>query len=257
MDNLAITWFGWWGHLATQAAWIIQLGLIVHALRTGRSYWWCAVLLFMPVIGGLAYVVVELLPEISEGGRYSFINSLKPRSLIIQQMKAELAESDTVERRLDLATELFLAGKTQEAHDVAAECLHGVFHNDPHLLVQLVRYKLELGRGEEALAMLETIKGKLDRRVELTIVLLRARAYQLLGRNAEAVELLQPLVSGYLGEEPRYFLGVALAGSGHRDEACVIWRDIKTKFRKANKLWRRSEKRWYKLAGERLREKTS
>ena len=45
--------------------WLIQLALIIHVLKTGRSRYWILMLLFMPAIGGLAYLVIEIIPEFS------------------------------------------------------------------------------------------------------------------------------------------------------------------------------------------------
>src|SRR5215467_5608490 len=42
---------------------IVQALLIVHVIKTGRNQLWIWVLLFVPVGGGLAYLVVEILPE--------------------------------------------------------------------------------------------------------------------------------------------------------------------------------------------------
>jgi len=45
--------------------WIMQLALIVHVIKTGRSYYWIMFLLFVPLLGGLAYFLVEVLPQFS------------------------------------------------------------------------------------------------------------------------------------------------------------------------------------------------
>ena len=45
--------------------WLIQLALIIHVLKTDRSKYWILVLFFMPLIGGIAYLIIELLPEFS------------------------------------------------------------------------------------------------------------------------------------------------------------------------------------------------
>lgn len=45
--------------------WLIQLALIIHVLKTGRSRYWIMALLFMPMIGGIAYLMIEILPEFS------------------------------------------------------------------------------------------------------------------------------------------------------------------------------------------------
>ena len=49
--------------LSSIIIWSIQLALIIHVLKTGRSKYWILMLIFMPLIGGLAYLVIELLPE--------------------------------------------------------------------------------------------------------------------------------------------------------------------------------------------------
>ncbi len=45
--------------------WLVQLVLIIHVLKSGRNRYWIMALLFMPLIGGIAYLVIELLPEFS------------------------------------------------------------------------------------------------------------------------------------------------------------------------------------------------
>ena len=47
---------------------LVQVGLIVHVVKTGRNFLWMAAIGFLPIAGSLAYIVVELLPELF-GGR--------------------------------------------------------------------------------------------------------------------------------------------------------------------------------------------
>ena len=48
---------------------VVQILLIVHVLRTGRPFFWIFVLIFLPGIGALIYVAVEILPELLGGLR--------------------------------------------------------------------------------------------------------------------------------------------------------------------------------------------
>jgi hypothetical protein len=41
--------------------------------------------------------------------------------------------------------------------------------------------------------------------------------------------------------------------TGRMDDAIVIWRDIRTKFRRASPAWRRTERKWYKIATAKLK----
>ena len=237
--------------LVTKFLWLIQLGLIVHVFKTGRPYWWIWILLIAPAIGGLAYVLIELLPALRAPGGATV--AWKPRAWRIHQLRAALEETDTVKLRLTLAAELLAAHRPAEAHAVAEDCLHGVFRDDPHTLAAVARYRLEAGQFNDALAALDRIKLKADRMLALTVTLLRGRALVLAGRHAEAQAALREIVATHLGEEPRYFLAVSLQQSGDVAAARALWEDIRQRFRRAGRAWRRTEKRWFKLSAERLR----
>jgi hypothetical protein len=234
--------------------WLGQLALIVHVFKTGRPYWWFFVLLSAPAIGGIAYLLIEVLPEFrsargSGGGR-----SWKPRAWRIRDLRSELEESDTVKLRLALAGELLADGQTEEARRAAEECLQGVFRDDPHTLAAVARYRLEAGKGTEALQAIDKINTRADRMLAQDVALLRGRALLLIGKHHEAQAALRSVAETYLGEEPRYFLALSLQKSGAIDEAREIWMDIRKRFRRAGRGWRRAEKRWFKFAGERLKE---
>jgi len=232
--------------------WLVQLALVIHVFKTGRPYWWFWILLAAPVIGGLAYILIELLPEThAAGGGFTL---WKPRAWRIRELEAELEETDTIKLRLRLAAELLAAQKTAEACAVAEQGLAGAFRDDPHTLANVARYRLEAGKFAEALAALDKVKVEADRMLGSEVAFLRGWALVQAGRHAEAQPILRKIESVLLGEQPRYFLAVSLEQSGARAEARTIWQDIRKRFRRAGWGWRRSEKRWFKLAGERLKE---
>ncbi|HNB28949.1 MAG TPA: hypothetical protein PLR41_18410, partial [Alphaproteobacteria bacterium] len=41
---------------------LLQISVIIHAMKTGRPYYWIFIIMAFPVIGCLIYFVVELLP---------------------------------------------------------------------------------------------------------------------------------------------------------------------------------------------------
>ena len=49
-------------------SYLVNILLIVHALRTGRPFMWIFIIL-IPVIGPISYIVVELLPELANDYR--------------------------------------------------------------------------------------------------------------------------------------------------------------------------------------------
>lgn len=242
------------GAIAAKLAWLVQLGLIIHVLKTGRPYYWVWLLFMAPAIGGLAYAFIELAPDLrGTGGSFNW----KPRSWRIRDLRTELEETDTVKRRLALAAELLAAKQPADACKSAEDCLTGVWRDDPHTLAAVARYRLEAGKATEALAAIEKINVSRDKMLAVDVALLRGRALVAAGRHNEAQAALRTIADTYIGEEPRYFLAVSLDQSGQRPEAREIWDDIRKRFRRASRGWRRAEKRWFKLAGEKLKETKS
>ena len=240
--------------LVTKLLWLAQIGLIIHAFKTGRPFYWFWILLMAPALGGIAYVLVELLPDLNaSGGSFAW----KPRAWRIRELRAELEESDTVKLRLQLAAELFAAQQPAEACAIAEECLRGVFRDDSHTVAMVARYRLECGKTQEALALLENVKPETDRLLATQVAVLRGRALVTAGRDAEGQPILRAIEGSLFGEEPNYFLALSLAQSGHLAEARQLWHDIQKRFRRAGRGWRRSEKRWFKLTRDRLAETKS
>ncbi len=233
--------------------WVLQLALIVHVYQTGRPYWWIFVLFMAPFIGPVLYFFVEILPGLRGARGGGFLDSLKPRKWRIHDLRTRLEESDTHENRLALAAELSEAGDQQGAHDTALECLQGVFRDDGDSIVQVARYKVELGHFEDALALMARVKDLSDRRVAMHLALLRGDAGTGLGRYEEAEEAYHSIETRFIGEAVRAGLARVYAKTGRTAEALAIWRDIHAKYRRASASWRRSEKGWYRLAAAELK----
>ena len=59
---------------------------VVHAANTGRLFPWAYIILAIPVVGALAYVIVELLPEWMD-------------SMEVQQARRQVANTLDLEER--------------------------------------------------------------------------------------------------------------------------------------------------------------
>ncbi len=234
-----------------QLSWLLQIALIIHVYRTGRPYWWIWILFMAPLVGGLAYVLIELLPGFNSP--LGFLHSITPKSWKIAALRKELDESETVEKRINLAEALFDAGKVQEAHDLAVDCLAGVFKNDPRTLVDVARFKLALNQYREAYALLEAVNTTANRMLAIQVDVLRGDALLGLQRHVEAEAAYRKVSGKHTGEAPRAGLASVYEKTGRRDEAMALWKDIRAKFRKGNPAWRRAEHKWYKLATSKLK----
>jgi hypothetical protein len=67
---------------------VLDIMLVYHAARTGRLQPWAFIILMIPGIGALAYVAVELLPELLGGAhaqkaRRHVASRLDPRNYTV------------------------------------------------------------------------------------------------------------------------------------------------------------------------------
>lgn len=231
--------------------WIVQLALIVHVLRTGRPYWWIWILFAAPVIGGVAYFLVELAPDLR--GARGFIARLKPRKWRISDGRRQLEEADTVKNRLALAGELSDAGMASEAHEVAVECLRGVFKDDARTLVEVARFKIGISAYGDALALLNRVDTTGDRLLSIDLGLLKGDCLTGLGRYAEAGAAYEGVMDRCVGEAARAGMAVVYERTGRAGQAAAAWNAIRAKYRSAGPAWRRSERRWYRIAKARAK----
>jgi len=114
---------------------LVQAGLVVHCIKTGRNTIWIWVLILLPGAGALAYVAVELLPELlrSRGAR-SAVRGVKramdpEQDLRRAEQKVKLAGD--VHSRQHYAAELIRMGRPAEAVDVCRSMLTGIYDKDP------------------------------------------------------------------------------------------------------------------------------
>lgn len=239
------------GAVITKLVWLAQLAMIFHVFRTGRPYWWLLVLLFAPALGGLIYFFVEVLP----GWRWEDpTGGWRPRAMRVHEARAKVEETGTVQSRLELAGLLLAGGDTGGARQEAEACMQGVFRDDPMVLAEVARYRIEAADQAAALEALDRANPHGDHQLALKLALLRGRALVLAGRYDEAQEWLAKAEVGNLGDEPRYFRALALHLAGRTAEAREVWEEMRRHFRRAGRAWARTERKWFELATKRLSE---
>jgi hypothetical protein len=83
---------------------------------------------------------------------------------------------------------------------------------------------------------------------------LEARCLAGLGNKAAAEKIWKELEPGRLTEETSYRLALACLEAGDKEEGKNRLKEITTRFRKGNAIWRFQEKAWFKLAKQKLKE---
>ena len=228
--------------------WLIQLALVIHVLKTGRSRYWIMVLLFLPMIGGIAYLVIEVIPEFSgsiTGQRAvrNVKNTLNPGA-DLRQHEAAWSQSPNVDNGRRYAEALLDSGKTTEAEEIANQALKGLFATEPTLLLVKARIQFTQERMDAVVKTLESLQEHNPDFRNAEGHLLYARALEETGQLDQAVREYSA-VSGYFpGVEARYRLALCLEktenNAASKAELESILNDAKLApphFRKSQKTW--------------------
>lgn len=202
----------------------------------------------MPLIGGIAYLVIELIPEFSNSisGQRAVRNvkkTLNPGAGL-RQHEAAWTQSPNVDNSRRYAEALLESGKTAEAEGIINGALKGLFETEPTLLLMKARLQFEKGETEEVVKSLETLQENNPDFRSAEGHLLYARALEAENRIDEAIREYSA-VSGYFpGVEARYRLALCLAAAGNSAAATAEYKSIVNDAKTAPAHFRKSQKPW-------------
>ena len=187
---------------------LVSVGLMVHAAKTGRFMPWFYVILFLPGLGALAYVLVELVPEWTgsyrgQRARRQIASTLNPKGRY-RELVDELAVVDTIANRSALAEECLRLGKFEEARAQYETISPARWATRPVFLLGRARAEFGLGAGRTGGRLARGTANSAGRTTSpLDGHLLYARALEETGRVEEALLNYEDVARYYPGSEPR------------------------------------------------------
>ena len=231
---------------------LIDIALIVHAIKTGRFSPWFYVILFLPGIGAAIYVVVELLPEWTGSykgrkARRQIATALNPTGRY-RQLVDELGIVDTIANRSALAEECLKLGKFEEALAQYNGILDKPLGDEPAFMLGRARAEFGLGRFPDAVSTLEELKRRWPDYNSSDGHLLYARALEGAGRAEEALENYEGVGRYFPGSEPRVRQAQLLARLGRPEDAKALAEDVVRTLGRAPAHVRANQKSWLALA---------
>lgn len=235
---------------------LLSLITILHVVRTGRRLYWVFIILAFPVLGALAYLLAEILPEIM-GSPKAKRTALKARDKLNPErhyrlLADQVKEADTVENRRLLAEEALHLGKADEAMALFESTLHGIYINDAALLFGLARASFangDYGRCIEALDQLREHHPKFE---SAEGHLIYARSLEEVGQIDASLGEYLALVEYYPGEEARCRYGLALLRAGRVEQARQVFAELVRLVDRRPKQYGQAQREWYDIAREKL-----
>jgi hypothetical protein len=231
---------------------LIQVGLVIHIIKTGRNTIWIWVVVLLPLAGPIAYVAVEVLPELfgSRAARRLLSNAKRTidPSADLRHAQRRLRATDSIDSRRRVADELCAAGNYAEAIDYYQQALVGLYEHDPHLLLGLAHAQFEVGEATRARETLDRLIKENPDFKSADGHLLYARALEAEGNIGQACDEFAALAKYYPGAEARYRYAALLRKIGEtkrsHDELSQLLNDAEL----ATKHYRKAQVEWLTLA---------
>ena len=187
---------------------LLQLSVIVHALKTRRPYYWIFIIMAFPVLGCVIYFIIEVLPgSRSERNLKKIGNDIVKAINPDRDMKRkaeELAICGSVENKLQLAAELVERGMFDEAIALYRSAREGQYYFAPDLLYGFARARFFNGEYLEARKLLGELQEHAPRYYPQEVALMKARAAAKFGDRSIARAEIEVLLDRFVGLEARY-----------------------------------------------------
>ena len=230
----------------------ISVALIVHCFKTGRNSLWIMALMFLPVAGAIAYVIVEILPDLRRSRTVRNAARGVQRTLDperdLRQLEGMANVSSDVASQQSYADELVKLGRPIEAVEVYRRCLTGLFDNDPKLLQGLACAQFAAGDATGTRTTLDQLIEHNPQHQSPDGHLLYARALEAEGNATKALEEYAVLADYYPGAEAAVRYAQLLTKQGNGADAQRILGDLLARARIAPAHYRNAQREWLAIA---------
>jgi hypothetical protein len=235
---------------------LLDITLVYHASRTGRIQPWAFIILMVPLLGAMAYVVVELIPEwfSSPGARQArqrVANKFDPDKRY-RELFHRLADGDTIANRTNLAAECLNVARFDEAERHFDHILSLPMGDVPQYALGKAQAQFSAKRFAEALATLDDLQKRWPDFESPEGHLLYARTLAELGRIEEALEEFHAVSAYFPGAEATVRYGLLLKTMGRTAEARVVLNELLIKMRRAPRYLRSAQAEWLAVAEKQL-----
>ena len=230
----------------------LQIAFAIHAYRTGRMNPWLWLIVFVPFLGCLLYVILELLPEWTSGATARRLRSDATSALDPGRRYRELARAveiaPTVQNKLNLAEEALRLDRPAEAVRLYEDSAVGIHAEEPGILLGLARARFATQDAAGTLAVIDALRRANPEHHKPDTDLLYARALDMTGRTDEAMAAYAALAESYPGEEARARYAELLARLGQVPQSQAAYAEIIHRVELQGAYYKKAQRPWYDAA---------
>jgi len=234
------------------ASFALFIGCVIHAIRNDRVFPWIFILIFLPLIGSLLYLFLEIIPSMvsarQSGALKRGVTKIANPNRNLKTAMREVELVGSADAKFKLAEEYIARGKYEDSIVLLKSALGGVLGDDPALLFALTRAQIAMEDGAGAQDALDRLQAANPKFVSADAHLLYARALELQGKEEDAAEEYEKLVRYFAGEEARCRYALLLHKGGKSDHARKLFGEIITRTDGAPGHYRRAQREWIAIA---------
>jgi hypothetical protein len=221
----------------------LQAICVIHCLRKGTQTNWIWLIVFLPVIGCIAYIFTEIIRDGDIRQVQSGIGSLFNPSGRISRLEENLRFADSFGNRVALADAYLASGRTEKAIELYESSLTGAFEENEHVQACLMIAYFKLHRNADVLPLGKKV-CRLPQFNRTHIHIIYAMALDYTDQPAEAEKEFSTMKGRYAHFEARYQYGMFLIRRNRPDEGFRLFREIldeaghlSARERRTNRIW--------------------
>jgi hypothetical protein len=221
----------------------LQAICVIHCLRRGTQNKWIWLIVFLPLIGSIAYIFTEIIKKQHVSSVGSNIGNVLNPGGKIEKLEKNFRFTDTFTNRMALAEAYLENGMTQKAIDLYEPGLKGMFSDNELLIKQLILAYYRVERYEDIVRIAPRIVNTLDFS-KSQANLLYALSLEKTGKNDLAEKEFRSMNHRYSNYEARYHYGKFLLAQNRYEDAAAVLHDIVDEAQHMNRGEKGSSKVW-------------
>jgi hypothetical protein len=236
---------------------ILQALLIIHVVRTRRESYWIYILIFVPIAGGIAYVAIELLPDLIRGkgarnAAAAVANAVAP-DRVLRELERQAEFSPTVATKKAVADEYVARQRYPEAIELYAECLTGPFAEDSEVLMALAVAHHQAGNYAQAGEVLARVENAAEGSIPPEVLLVRARIREKQDDSEGAAAAYREAAESGSGLEYQYWYSSYLLRANRSAEAYDLYQAMVNRYRMMPGFSRKLNREWMRRADREMK----
>lgn len=204
---------------------ILQVVCAIHCVKKGNQNKWIWLIVFIPLVGCIAYIFTEIFTRNDIQNVQSGVSSIFNPSGKIRSLQEQVNFRDTFDNRMALADAYLEVGQADKAIEIYETSLTGNFSEHEHGCMQLIKAYFEKGRYDDLINIAKKAY-KLPQFKRSRANMLYAIALGSTNQSEAAEREFLSMAGKFSNYENRYYYGKFLLHCGRKDDAKKVYTEI-------------------------------